>query len=152
MYSASVAQGTLTEVTHRVDGTAERGVQELVVCLQRAPGRRRSPGPRPQPTRRRKRLGAPPRPMVDIQRHQPARRPLLRPAVEGRLARHERSATPTAARQPADRVPLDILTPTQMRSTVNHSSTEWSRLDRRASPCAISAFAAFRISTPISSL
>ena len=36
MYSASVAQGTLTEATHRVARTAERDVQELVLRLQRA--------------------------------------------------------------------------------------------------------------------
>ena len=36
MYSASVAQGTLTEATHRVTGTAERDVQELLAFLRRA--------------------------------------------------------------------------------------------------------------------
>lgn len=36
MYSASVTPGTLTEATHRVTGTAERDVQELLACLRRA--------------------------------------------------------------------------------------------------------------------
>ncbi len=36
MYSTSVTQGTLTEATHRVTGTSERDVQDLLVCLQRA--------------------------------------------------------------------------------------------------------------------
>ena len=36
MYSTSVTQGTLTEATHRVTGTSERDVQELLACLQRA--------------------------------------------------------------------------------------------------------------------
>lgn len=36
MYSANVTPGTLTEATHRVTGTAERNVQELLEYLQRA--------------------------------------------------------------------------------------------------------------------
>ena len=36
MYSTSVAQVTLTEATHRVTGTAERDVQEILACLRRA--------------------------------------------------------------------------------------------------------------------
>lgn len=36
MYSAGVAQGTLTKTAHKVTGTAERDVQNLLAALQRA--------------------------------------------------------------------------------------------------------------------
>ena len=51
-----------------------------------------------------------------------------------------------------DRARSCLLVGVTTGGAVDHSFTEWSVLDRRASPCAISAFAAFCISTPISSL